>query len=483
MNPSLSMKIDDAMKKWSFNGIIYVTHMGEKMFEGAYGLADFEDHIPNTMDSTFYIASVTKQFTAVCIMLLYEKELLDIEDTLDKYLPEYTHAKEITLRQLMNMSSGIPDYLNDVINDRLCEEEKATTRSSRDFFIYSKKSKGEYFTVENVLPMVNELPLQFTPGERMQYSNTNYVFLDRVIESVSGKSTDDYLRENIFEPLGMTHTCVGSQHSTSVSYDDFDGERVRLGRGELCAGDGSIVTTTEDLSLWLNAVLDGRILSESSWRQTFEIVHNAYGFGWHQDGCWYCHDGGDLGYDAYVYICFKKKLAIAMTANIPSGRRPGESIFYKFKAAAPTTGLVKIKLAMMNSGAEFHMYTVDIYDESVGTLLASVGRTPAGDPEEEVLWSLKNEGEPAEAETFSVNEGHLYHLDLQEILGERFSSAATYHIEASVSATDYTVVHAGYHSGEENAWTDAMGMYIGTDLIEERIPKLVYEAVAFPINS
>lgn len=478
---SLSKKLDDTLKKWDYNGTVYVTHNGIKLFEGAYGMADFEENIANEMDSTFSIASITKQFTAACIMLLYEKNMLDIEDTLDKFLPEYSHAKKITIRQLMNMASGIPDYVNDVIEERMHEEKKTTTLSPRDFYIYSEQSSAEYFTTMSVLSLVNELPLQFTPGEKMQYSNTNYFFLDRVIKRISGISTGEFMKEYIFKPLGMTHTCVGSQHSTAVSYDYFEGERVWLGRGKLSAGDGSIVTTAEDLSLWLNAVLDGRILKESSWQLVFEMFNHSYGFGWQMDGIWYHHDGGNLGYQSYVYISFEKKLAIAMTANIPGGGRAGESIFYKFQVKAPTTGQVRMKLGQMNSGAAFNLYTIDIYDDSTKTLLASIGRNSV--LEEKVLWALKNEGENAEAETFSVNEEHIYSLDLKQVLGEKFSSDATYRIEASVSSTEYTIVNASYQSDQDKVWVEAMGIYIGADLIEEKLPKILQEEFTFSNTS
>lgn len=316
--------IDKLIKDYNYSGTVCITHEGQKVFEGAYGWADKENNILNTRDTTFYIASVTKQFTSASIMLLYERKLLDIDETLDRYLPEYKHASMITLRQLMNMTSGIPDYINDVIDGIVDEERKKSILSPREFEIFFiEKWRNRFYSLPDVLALINDIPLKFAPGERYDYSNTNYYLLSSIIEQVSGQTFETFLNENIIQPLGITPFSLGSQYAMAVSYDYVEGELLNEGRGKLNAGDGAIVTTSEDLSIWLNAVLGGRVLSKSSWNQTFEIFQGTYGFGWVKEDffkpiIWYGHGGSLLGYQSFVYISFEFKIAVAMLANIPT---------------------------------------------------------------------------------------------------------------------------------------------------------------------
>lgn len=472
---------DDALKKWNYNGAIIIAHDGEIIFERAYGMASFEEHIPNATHTSFNIASVTKQFTAACMMVLYEKGWLDLDDTLDQYLPSYTHASQITLRQLLNMSSGVPDYINDVMAKQQEEDEKKTELSEKDYYIHCQKSDALYYSTDTVLNLVNDLPLLFTPGEKVYYSNTNYVLLDCVIEKVSGKTFPDAMRDYLFEPLGMQKTCIGSQHAEAYSYEIIDDERVLMGKGEISRGDGGMVSTVQDLTIWLQAILAGRLLQQSSWDEVFNLYNDEYGFGWEKYEDFYYHDGANLGYESQVFISLDKKITIASTANKPTSVRGSETIYYKFNVTNSETGFVKMHLLKIKPTAIFKIHTIDIYEEGAHKPLVSIGRETN---EEGVLWSYQHENDNDseltvdESNNIELGEKVFYSLDIKKALGNKFNPKMTCRIEVGVSASDYTVIRSSIERVGQ-PWEAVMGMYLGVDGIFERLTKVVNDAFTF----
>lgn len=319
------MDIKNLMEKWAVNGNFCATQNGKVLFSEAHGFSDIENEIPYTADTRTYVASVTKQFTAVCIMMLHEKGLLDIDDTLDKYVPEYVYAKKVTLRQLLNMASGIPNELS-VIGRRLRARRAEFDMSDDDFDrMVCRETAPEKCTPADFLEIVNAEPMEFEPGEKFDYSDTNYMLLGHIVERLTGVPYEEFMRANIFEPLGMNRSIVGADYSDGPSYRVFGRKQYNMGWAHFTTGEGSISTTAEDLCKWLNAVIEGRFISPESWKQCFTMV-NGYGFGWHNVNGWYCHGGGDLGYSSMVWINPEKKIAVAGAMNMGAG--DGKSSFY-----------------------------------------------------------------------------------------------------------------------------------------------------------
>lgn len=319
------MKIEEILKKWDYNGSVCITKENEVVFEGAFGMADMENKIPNTRDTIFSIASVTKQFTAVCIMMLFEEGKLNINDTLEKYIPEYAYAEKITLRQMLNMSSGIPDMINEVIEENMNQEEKTTELSERDFMVYKTQECSKPFTLSEVLKLVNNRPLNFTPGSKLSYSNTNYAFLGAIVERVSKIPLSDFMMEHIFSVLEMMNTYGRPEKATSIGYGRYQDGIVQFGYVRDLSGDGCVVSTAKDLSIWLNAVLEKKLLKESSWEQCLTPVVNTessfpnnYGFGWLKNGEWYQHAGEDMGYITHVFMSLECKITVSMIKNLSS---------------------------------------------------------------------------------------------------------------------------------------------------------------------
>jgi len=319
------MKIQKLMEKWAVNGNFCAARSGDILLNTAHGYADIENKIPYTTSTRTYVASVTKQFTAVCVMTLQEKGLLDIDHALDKYVPEYIFADKVTLRQLLNMTSGIPNELS-VIARRLHARRAEFDMSDADFDrIVCRETAPVNCTPADFLEIVNAEPMEFTPGERFDYSDTNYMLLGHIVERLTGVPYAEFMRVNIFEPLGMSRSIVGADYSDGPSYRIFDGKRYNMGHAHFTTGEGSVCTTASDLCKWLNAVIEGRFISPESWKQCFTLV-NGYGFGWHGKDGWFMHGGGDLGYSSMVWINLENKIAVAGAMNMPAD--DGNSSFY-----------------------------------------------------------------------------------------------------------------------------------------------------------
>lgn len=311
------------MQNWNFNGSISICKNNELVYQGCNGYANYETGEKNEVDTRYLIASVTKQFTAVCIMMLVDEGKINLEHTLDNYLPEYSHASKVTIRQMLNMMSGIPDMINEVIVEEIEQDETERTEEAQLVFEYQTQSRP--FSFDEILELVNERKLNFEPGTSMSYSNTNYSFLGFIVERLTRQTLGTFMQERIFKPLHMNNTACNPSMATSTGYARLGDNVVHLGYGKDTSGDGCIVTTVTDLSLWLNAVLTkNSILSKQSWNQILTMVPNPdknnwlenYGFGWDKTGIWYQHNGGDMGYVTFVFMCIEKMITVAICQNL-----------------------------------------------------------------------------------------------------------------------------------------------------------------------
>ena len=185
----LGQYLEEITAKDEFSGVALLAKDGTPIFQHAYGLASKEYAVPNNVDTKFNIGSINKVFTRVAIgQLLEEGKIASIDDKLEKYLPDYPNheaASKVTLRQILNMQSGIGDFFG-----------------AR----FAKSAKDEFRTIADFLPLFAGEPLAFEPGTKRQYSNGGYIVLGAVVEKISGRSYYEYVREKIFMPLGMQNT-------------------------------------------------------------------------------------------------------------------------------------------------------------------------------------------------------------------------------------------------------------------------------------
>jgi D-alanyl-D-alanine carboxypeptidase len=187
LSPEVSKKIDDAAAKMlSESGVpsasIAVVKDGKLAYTKAYGLADIESRRPATTSMIYSIGSISKQFTAASILLLADEGKLSLDDPVGRWLPDLTRANEVTIRQALSMTSGYQDYW------------------PQDYVMRPMLKPA---SPEEILKGWAQKPLDFEPGTKWQYSNTNYVAAGAIVERLSEMSVLDFLHRRVFDPLGM----------------------------------------------------------------------------------------------------------------------------------------------------------------------------------------------------------------------------------------------------------------------------------------
>jgi CubicO group peptidase (beta-lactamase class C family) len=299
-----------------FRGTVLVGVNGKIVFEEAYGLGDEEWSANNTVHTKFRIASLTKQFTAACILLLQERGRLNVHDPMSRYLSGLPAAwQAITIHQLLTHTSGIPDYTSN-------PEMPKLNRTGA--------------TPEKMVALVADKPLDFAPGTNWSYSNTGYILLGMIIEKVSGQSYADFLKTNIFEPLGMKDSgCDKAREilkERASGYEIVDGHAANADLFDMSIpfSAGGIYSTVEDMYRWNEALAeDGKLLSDDSLKQMFteypEAVHEKqhYGYGvvisrLKFGRLLYYHGGGVEGFSSSIQRYPNDRVCIVVLSNLDS---------------------------------------------------------------------------------------------------------------------------------------------------------------------
>lgn len=274
----LSAAVDEYMAKYDFCGSILISVGGVPLCEYSKGFADKSNATPNDSYTKIELGSVTKQFTATAIMLLQEQGKLSVNDTVDTYIPEYVCGADVTVENLLNMTSGIPDYLNSMIYLNNIGE------------INMMEPVG----FEDVLDFANSNGLEFTPGSTFRYSNTNYMILGEIIARLSGMTYEEFIEKNILQPLDMTNTTMNMNDADAVGYliDGTEGDKSDT---TYFGAAGEMASCVVDMNKWLSGLTDCKIVSADSLNQMFYDNGMGYGYGWFiSDNNYYWHTGQSM---------------------------------------------------------------------------------------------------------------------------------------------------------------------------------------------
>ena len=204
----LSSYIDKYDVKNKFRGTVLVAKNGNIILNKGYGLADYSKKVANESTTVFETASLTKQFTATAIMMLQESKLLNVKDTLNKYIPDYPNGSKITLNNLLTQTSGIVDY-----NPESLENNKSA------------------FNPNEIIALFKNKPLEFKTGTEYKYSGSNYILLGYIIQKVSGMTYEEYIDKNIIKPLKLNST--GFLENKDVIKNKASGYHVDTKNGKL----------------------------------------------------------------------------------------------------------------------------------------------------------------------------------------------------------------------------------------------------------
>ncbi len=270
LTKNVSKKLDSVFKRINkrhdFHGSVLVAKNGKLIYSNNYGYADFSKKTKLDEHSVFQLASVSKQFTAASILILYEKGQLKLEDKVIEYFPEFPY-KEITIQHLLNHTSGLPKYF--WLAEHKWQKEKAPVNSEMMELI------SEY-----------KLPLFFRAGSRFDYSNTGYFVLASLVEKISNKDYSEFLETNIFKPLQMNNSFVYRFGQDAIHENQLSGYRLYRGWrhikisgtvNDAITGDKNVYSTTDDLFKWINGLNSGKIISKNALDKMYTKGITKYG--------------------------------------------------------------------------------------------------------------------------------------------------------------------------------------------------------------
>ena len=288
---------------------VMVIRRGQIVHQAGYGYADLERRVPITAGSAFNLASVSKQFTAMAVMVLAASGDLGYDDPVSRYLPQLSPYKGVTIRQLMTHTGGLPDYY-DVIDTR-----------------YGMPSNAE------ALALLADISTpDFPPGERFAYSNSGYDMLGPLVEAVSGTDFATFMRERVFTPAGMRHSVIHDHTlpriaSRAYGYEPI-GDGFRLNDDDPLngiVGSGSMYSTLKDLFRWDQALYTDTLVSRSALDGAFEPgrlndgTAIDYGFGWaldQYDGRRRVRHGGSwVGFRTHIARYPDERFTVVILAN------------------------------------------------------------------------------------------------------------------------------------------------------------------------
>jgi CubicO group peptidase (beta-lactamase class C family) len=309
--------IDNIFSEWNQANTpgcaLGIIQNGELIYGRGYGLANMEYDIPNSESSVFRIGSTSKQFTAACIVLLAEQGKLDLDNSLDQFFPEFpAYAQNITVRNLLNHTSGIRDYLT----------------------ISYLKGYGddEYYQDEDIMKwLISQRELNFTPGDEFLYSNSGYWLLGQIVNKVSDMNMAEFAEKEIFKPLGMSNTHFHNDHNRIVKnrasgYVPTGKDSYQISMTTLdMIGDGGIFTSIADIKKWDDAYYNNEVLSKEFWNMMTEQRplnnggKNEYAsgliLGEYKGYKTISHGGAFVGFRAELLRFPEERLTIAIFAN------------------------------------------------------------------------------------------------------------------------------------------------------------------------
>ncbi|MEW6166076.1 MAG: serine hydrolase [Pseudomonadota bacterium] len=294
---------------------VIVVKDGKTVFRKAYGMADSIGKQAMTPDAVLRLGSITKQFTAVAILMLAEEGKLALTDDITRFFPDYpTRGKTITVEHLLTHTSGIKSYTG-----------------KPEYALGMEKDIG----VAAMIDTFKNDPLDFEPGTNYRYNNSGYFLLGAIIEQVSGQPYARFLEQRIFKPLGMTNTAYeGHERGKAPRALGHSPDGRGFGRASRLSmtqpyAAGSLVSTVDDLARWDAAISSGKLLKPASWQRAFtpytlaDGKSTGYGYGWQigklQGAASVEHGGAINGFNTFAQRLPEQKVFVAVLSNADGG--------------------------------------------------------------------------------------------------------------------------------------------------------------------
>ncbi len=343
----------------------------ELLYRGASGMADLELGVELAPDMVFRLGSITKQFTSAMILLLAEEGRLALDDPLEKFLPSYpTHGHTITVKHLLNHTSGIRSYTS--IPGYMDQEIR------RDL------------TTEELVAVFSGEPMEFAPGTAWSYNNSGYVLLGALLEEVSGKSYSELLETRLFDPLRLEHTRVGGEQIVprrARGYDKEDGVWVNAPYLSMTQphGAGALISTVDDVARWTHALHGGEVVSAESLAAMTSPTRLAdgeevpYGYGLSLSTVRgrpvIQHGGGIHGFRTFALWMPEEEVLVVILSNAGGGgATPGEVALQVAALAAGDPFPTFERIELPEETLAGYVGTYRISEEATRTVVLEDGR-------------------------------------------------------------------------------------------------------------
>ncbi|KXY27656.1 MULTISPECIES: serine hydrolase domain-containing protein [Bacillus cereus group] len=292
-------KLDQYLKDKGFNGTVLVTDKNNVVLRKGYGYANIKDKVLTTPRTKYRIGSITKTVVAISILQLREKGKLNIEDNVNKYIPSFPADKNITLRNLLTHTSGLPDQGQGSVD--------AASRLKLVTWIGAQK-------------------LQFPAGTGWKYTDYNYMVLAYIVEKISNKPLAEYVKENIFTPVEMNESGMGTTLPEDIflaeGYTKKDNELIATPRLKMnwLYGCGEMYTTVEDMKRLDEAIMDGKLISKQSLSDMFTVSPaRKYGFSFYIYPDYYHNHGVLAGWNTFNNFNWDKRTFVILFSNVQNG--------------------------------------------------------------------------------------------------------------------------------------------------------------------
>lgn len=326
---ALDTAITRAMSEARIPGAMIGIWSPQGEYVKAFGVADTATGAPMKPDFHSRIGSVTKTFTATAVLQLVEQDKVRLDDPISRYLDGVPGGEAITVRQLATMRSGLPDYLENP------EFQRAVMMDP-----------GRDFTPAELLGWAFAKPVEFPPGQRYQYSNTNYILLGLLIEKVSGRRLADYLAQHIFSPLALGHTSFPTGTQFPDPHPQGYTDPIQPGGPPVNAtgfgasytwAAGAVISTLDDMRTWLPVLAGGSLLSPELQRQRLQSPPGSglppgigYGIGVLLADGWIGHNGSVPGYQTVAVHLPQRAITVVIMVNTDitpaQGKQPSTAL-------------------------------------------------------------------------------------------------------------------------------------------------------------
>ncbi|AWC59708.1 serine hydrolase domain-containing protein [Bacillus cytotoxicus] len=287
-------ELDQYLQSKGFSGTAVVVKNGKVLLNKGYGLANQEKKIPNNSETTFYIGSISKAFVATAIMQLKDQNKLQTEDIVTKYIPGFPHGEGLKLSHLLTHTSGIPEY----------------------------EAGSEDISHEELLKRIGEQKRLANPGGKWEYSDSNYSILAYIVEKVSGQPLEEYIKQHIFDVIGMKNSGFGraleQTRYPSTGYKIVNNNMTTPAIPSMSQlyGCGDIYTSAYDLYLFNEGLFSGKLISEESYNEMFTPVRKNYGFGWYVNPGSYSNHGVMPGWNCLNGFSKSGNIHVVLLSNI-----------------------------------------------------------------------------------------------------------------------------------------------------------------------